>query len=165
MFACSCLRRNLLAKKKPRTQPVWGKQTDNKSFYDKGEVEWFPRPIHWSWKMVHDVNNTVMRMQLDGEMAEVEKFRELHTKWSQHPLKPMLGDAEPRFPRGIVKDKHCNYRKFKYRWHKANSPNTWKWLPTAGSSPYHREAPKMYPEYWRQRAASQKISQPQSVAR
>lgn len=130
-----------------------GKPGDNTPIYDniRGPVEWLPRPVRLPWSTVDEARDWMMRATLDGQTAEFDNIRELQRQWGQMPLRPVLGDVEPKFPRQVYKDNHQARRKFILRWHKANSPNVWQWLPRTGNAPEHRANVHEYPEYWGKR--------------
>ena len=126
------------------------KVSDNVPWFDKGPVEWIPRPVRLPWSTVDDVRNWMMRETLDGHTAEFHKIRELHREWSQHPKRPVLGDLEPKFPSFLYKRNHRAKSKFIYRWQKANSPNHWLWMPRdAAHQTLHRKLPAEFPENWK----------------
>ena len=128
-----------------------GRPSDNSPSYDKGPVEWLPRPVRLTWSTVDDLQQWMIRQTLDGKQEEFDKVRELQRQWHQHPQRPVLGDVEPRFPRMVYKDNHKAKRRFIIRWHRANSPNQWLWLPRTGNAPEHRARVEDYPEYWNKR--------------
>ena len=112
------------------------KAVDNTPLWDKGPVEWIPRPIRITYATIDELQQTIMRQTIDGKWDDINRVREAHRQWSQTPLKPVLGDVEPKFPRGVYKHSHLAHTRFKYRWHKANHPMQWGWLPKTGKSPH-----------------------------
>lgn len=125
------------------------KATDNTPVWDKGPVEWIPRPVRIPYATIDELQTAVMRQQLDGKWDDINRIREAHRQWGQTPLKPVLGDVEPKFPRGVYKNSHLVHARFKYRWHKANNPTQWAWLPKAGNSPHRWPMGGDYPENWK----------------
>lgn len=125
-----------------------GRPSDNSPVFDKGPVEWLPRPVRLTFSTIDAAREFIMRQTLDGKTEEVDKIRELQRQWHQHPQRPVLGDCEPKFPRMVYKDNHHARRRFIIRWHRANTPNQWLWLPRTGNAPEHRARLEDYPEYW-----------------
>ena len=108
------------------------KATDNTPITDNkvGPVEWIPRPVRMTYQTIYELQDIIMRQQLDGAYQDINRVRDMHRQWGGGmPMKPALGDVEPKFPRGVYKHGHIAHVRFKYRWHKANSPNHWAWLP------------------------------------
>ena len=135
---------------KARTVKRASRASDNTPLYDKGPVEWIPRPARLAVSTIDETTAWMMRQTLDGDMTEINKIRDLHREWSQMPKRPVLGDTEPRLPNGVYKDNHVARRRFLYRWHKGNSPNHWMWMPKSGFAPERRQHASDYPENWRQ---------------
>ena len=140
-----------------RHNKMRSKPSDNTPWYDKGLVEWIPRPVRITTSTLDDLRDWVMRQTLDGKVDEIQKVRDLHREWSHHPMRPVLGDVEPKLPKNIYKRNHRAYRLFKYRWHKANSPNNWAWLPRTGVPPHLRTHAVDYPENWKAMRDAQKL--------
>lgn len=134
------------------------KVSDNVPWYDKGPVEWIPRPVRLPYSTIDEAREWVMRQQLDGNHEPFNVMRKMMQEWSQHPKLPVLGDIEPKFPRGYFKRSHKIHQKFQYRWHKANSPNNWLWLPREGTDPLHWSSPVEYPENWKTLRDAYKVS-------
>ena len=128
-----------------------GRASDNTPLYDRGPVEWMPRPVRMPWSTIDETRDWMMRATLDGNTDEFDKLRDMQRTWHQHPARPVLGDVEPKFPKMVYKENHQARRKFIIRWHKANSPNQWLWLPRTGNAPEHRARNDEYPEYWNKR--------------
>lgn len=131
-------------KKRPKAGP-----SDNSAAVDRGPVEWLPRPVRLPYSTLDELRDWMMRSTLDNKYEDFNRFRDLQREWGQHPPRPMLGDAEPKFPKKVVKDNHKSRRRFLYRWHRANSPNQWLWLPKAGTVPERRSHAADYPEHWK----------------
>jgi hypothetical protein len=142
-------RRTILAQVPKRSKRAQAKPSDNTSAYDKGAVEWLPRPVRLTHTTIEGMQQLMMRQQLDAHYEEINKIRDLHRQWSQHPTRPVLGDVEPKFPRGVYKDAHQAKRRFVTRWHRANAPNNWLWMPRATHAPEHRATSSDYPEQWK----------------
>jgi hypothetical protein len=141
-FTRSILGRTKKAKRASRA-------SDNTPLYDKGPVEWIPRPARLPVTTIDAARNWMMRQTLDGDMTEINRLRDVHREWAQMPLRPVLGDVEPKLPLGVYKDNHIARRRFLYRWHKGNSPNHWMWLPKTGFAPERRQHASDYPENWK----------------
>uniref|UniRef100_A0A7S1L875 Uncharacterized protein n=1 Tax=Neobodo designis TaxID=312471 RepID=A0A7S1L875_NEODS len=137
--------RRFLDKHKSRRK----RPNDNNPDMNQGPVEWLPRPVRFTWAHVDELQQWSMRKQLDADYDELNKFRDFHREWSQHPTRPVLGDYEPKMPRKIYKDNHVARVRFLYRWHRANSPKHWLWLPRTGSAPERRAHASDYPENWK----------------
>lgn len=133
-----------------RLNKMRSKPSDNTAWYDKGPVEWLPRPVRLTYSHLDQLRDWMMRETLDGKTEEFNKIRDLHREWGQHPLMPVLGDVEPKFPRNLFKNNHRAKRRFLLRWQKANSPNNWMWLPRGSQvpTPPHRSNASQYPESW-----------------
>ncbi|CUF77766.1 Hypothetical protein, putative [Bodo saltans] len=134
-----------------RLNKMRSKASDNTAWYDKGPVEWLPRPVRLSYDTIDQLRDWMMRETLDGRTEEFIKAREIHREWSQHPKMPVLGDVEPRFPHNLFKMNHRAGKRFLVRWHKANSPNNWMWMPKPSQgavTPLHHSSPAHYPESW-----------------
>ncbi len=112
-------------------------------------VEWLPRPVRMSWGQLRELQDWSMRRQLENDYTDVNKMRDIQREWGQHPPRPVLGDTEPKMPRGVYKDNHVARVRFLYRWHRANSPNNWLWLPRTGRAPERRAHASDYPENWK----------------
>ena len=130
--------------KSRRTKP-----TDNNPDMTRGAVEWLPRPVRLTYSHVNELQEWSMRQQLDGDYTEINHMRNVQREWGQHPPRPMLGDAEPSLPKGIWKDNHIARTRFLIRWHRANSPNHWMWLPKTGAAPERRQHASDYSENWK----------------
>lgn len=141
-----------------RNNKMRSKVSDNVAWYDKGPVEWLPRPVRLTYDQIDQLRDWMMRETLDGKTEEFFKIRELHRDWAQHPKLPALGDVEPKFPKNLFKQNHRAKKRFLVRWHKANSPNNWMWLPRGSVSPtpLHWASAAQYPENWRTFAQSAK---------
>jgi hypothetical protein len=124
------------------------KQTDNTPFFDRGPVEWLPRPVRLDYDTLDEARDWMMRQTLDGQVEEFNTMRSLMKEWSQQSKRPILGEVEPRFPVGVVKRSHSAPRRFELRWAKANSPNNWLWMPRE-PSPLHWPTTSEYPENWK----------------
>eukprot|EP00759_Apiculatamorpha_spiralis_P052745 PhF_6_TR5998/c0_g1_i1/m.8653 len=114
-----------LAKKVTKARP-----SDSTPMYEL-DVEWLPRPSRLGYYHIDDAREWMMRETLDGTgTATFDHIRTLHKTWGGAPCLPALGDAEPKFPRGVYKYTHGAPKKFLTRWHKANHPNVWlnRWL-------------------------------------
>lgn len=134
-----------------RENKMRSKPSDNTAWYDKGPVEWLPRPVRLSYDTLDQLRDWMMRETLDGKTEEFVKVREINREWSQHPKMPVLGDVEPRFPHNLFKLNHRASKRFLLRWHKANSPNNWMWMPKPSqgvATPLHHSSPAQYPESW-----------------
>eukprot|EP00758_Cryptobia_borreli_P008964 Tbor_TRINITY_DN5431_c1_g3::TRINITY_DN5431_c1_g3_i1::g.24774::m.24774 len=128
------------------------KAGDNVAQYDKGPVEWIPRPVRLTYANLDDLRNWMMQETVQGKTDEFTKIRELHREWSQHPMRPVLGDVDPRLPKNLFKASHIARRRFLMRWHKANHPLHWGWLPKPSQgveTPLHRTLAAQFPENWR----------------
>lgn len=112
------------------------------------DVEWIPRPTWLAWYHVDDARKWMMRETLEGRTESFDHLRNLHRTWGGTPLVPCLGDAEPKFPRGIYKRSHTAPAKFLVRWHKANHPGIWlgKWLIPNAS--WHYMGRKTHPDHY-----------------
>lgn len=137
-----------------RNNKIRSKAGDNNPYYDRGPVEWIPRPVRLTYSTIDQVREWMIRETLDGKTAEFNNIRDLHRQWSQHPKRPVLGDVEPRFPKQVYKQAHRIRQKFLYRWHKANSPDHWMWMPKEPGA-LHRKTGADYPENWQALAAAQ----------
>lgn len=141
-FAAKPFRKSHLKKKLGDTAPQ----------FDKGPIEWLPRPVKLAYYHIDELRDWMMRETLDGKTDEFNKLRELQREWGQHPLRPVLGDVEPRLPKNLFKANHIARRRFLLRWHKANHPLNWAWLPrtaTHPETPLHRISPAQFPENWK----------------
>ena len=145
------LRNSIIFRGSTRRVVRKGRASDNTPAYDKGPVEWLPRPVRLSWTTVDETRDWMIRQTLDGKTEEFDKIRDIQRQWHQHPQRPVLGDVEPKFPRMVYKDNHSARRRFITRWHRANTPNQWLWLPRTGNADYHRARVEDYPEYWNKR--------------
>lgn len=125
------------------------KATDNTPDTTRGPVEWLPRPVRMTWQQLDELQQWSMRKQLDENYEDINKIRDYQREWGQHPPRPVLGDYEPKFPRRIFKDNHIARVRFMYRWHRANSPDNWLWLPRTGQSAERRAHRTDYPENWK----------------
>ena len=134
----------LLAKSKVRK----GRPSDNTPAWDKGPVEWLPRPVRMPYSTLDELRNWVTRAQLDQQYDELNKLRDTQRDWGRQPQRPVLGDYEPRFPKKVYKDNHIARRRFLFRWHRANTPLQWMWLPRAGNAERRAHAGD-YPENWK----------------
>lgn len=134
-----------------RENKMRSKPSDNVAWYDKGPVEWLPRPVRITYAQIDALRDWMMRETLDGKHEAFHHIRALHREWSQHPLLPVLGDVEPKFPLNLYKQNHRAKRRFLIRWHKANSPIHWLWAPRGSGvpTPLHYQNPIQYPEMWR----------------
>lgn len=137
-----------------RENKMRSKPSDNVAWYDKGPVEWLPRPVRLTYDQLDQLRDWMMKETIAGRAEEFNKIRHLHREWSQHPLMPVLGDVEPKFPLNLYKQNHRAKRRFLVRWHKANSPTYWMWMPRGPAvvTPLHRASPSQFPEQWRQLA-------------
>ncbi|KAH9598004.1 hypothetical protein LSM04_000554 [Trypanosoma melophagium] len=135
-----------------RNNKMRSKPSDNVAWYDKGPVEWLPRPVRLTASHNDQLRQWMMRATLDGNTDAIHAVRELHREWSQHPLMPVLGDVEPKFPLNLFKQNHKAKKRFLIRWHKANTPVNWLWMPRGPTvlTPLHRTNPAQYPENWKQ---------------
>lgn len=136
-----------------RANKMRSKPSDNVAWYDKGPVEWLPRPVRLTYDHLDGLRDWMMRETLNGgQSGEFARIRELHREWSQHPLMPVLGDVEPKFPLNLFKQNHRAKHRFLVRWHKANTPTNWMWMPRGPTvaTPLHRSSPQEFPENWRQ---------------
>ncbi|ORC91370.1 uncharacterized protein TM35_000063750 [Trypanosoma theileri] len=135
-----------------RNNKMRSKPSDNVAWYDKGPVEWLPRPVRLTPNHNDQLRQWMMRATLDGNTDAFQHIRELHREWSQHPLMPVLGDVEPKFPLNLFKQNHKAKKRFLIRWHKANTPVNWLWMPRGPTvlTPLHRTNPAQYPENWKQ---------------
>lgn len=134
-----------------RLNKMRSKPGDNVAWYDKGPVEWLPRPVRLTYGQLDELRDWMMRETLEVKTEEFHRARELHREWSQHPKMPVLGDVEPRFPKNLFKTNHRAKRRFLLRWHKANSPNNWMWMPRPSQgapTPLHHNSVAQYPESW-----------------
>nr|CCC95613.1 unnamed protein product [Trypanosoma congolense IL3000] len=102
-----------------RCNKMRSKPSDNVAWYDKGPVEWLPRPVRLTYDHLDQLQQWMMRATLDGRTEEFNYIRDLHREWSQHPLMPVLGDVEPKFPLNLFKQNHKAKKRFLVRWHKA----------------------------------------------
>ncbi|EPY37550.1 hypothetical protein AGDE_05671 [Angomonas deanei] len=147
-----------------RENKMRSKPSDNTALYDKGPVEWIPRPVRLTYAQLDQLRDFMMRETLhpnqninqnatnfhqnnnnNNTCSEVvTEIRRLHHEWSGHPLLPVLGDSEPRFPHNLYKQNHRARHRFIVRWHKANSPQHWLWLPRG------QAMERVWPESWRQ---------------
>lgn len=134
-----------------RENKMRSKPSDNVAWYDKGPVEWLPRPVRITYGQLDALRDWMMRETIDGKYEAFHHIRALHREWSQHPLLPVLGDVEPKFPLNLYKQNHRAKRRFLIRWHKANSPQHWLWAPRGAGvvTPLHYQNPVQYPEMWR----------------
>lgn len=143
-----------------RNNKMRSKPSDNVAWYDKGPVEWLPRPVRLTYEHLDQLRDWMMRETLSGSTTEFNRIRELHREWSQHPLMPVLGDVEPKFPLNLFKQNHRAKHRFLVRWHQANTPANWLWMPRGpataptadepASLPLHRSSPAQFPENWKQ---------------
>jgi hypothetical protein len=125
--------------------------TDNTPAFNKGPVEWMPRPVHITYGLIEELQDKVMRQQLDGDQSDINQARHFMQDWGQHPKKPMLGDQDPKLPKGVFKANHIAYRRFVYRFHKANPPEDWLWLPRGNAENTGRWMQVFeYPENWKE---------------
>ena len=133
-----------------RLNKLRSKPGDNVAWYDKGPVEWLPRPVRLTYDQLDQLRDWMMRETVDGRTEEFDKIRDLHREWAQHPRMPALGDVEPKFPKNLFKSNHRAKKRFLVRWHKANSPDHWKWLPrgSSGPTPLHYTSHSQFPEHW-----------------
>lgn len=147
-----------------RENKMRSKPSDNVAWYDKGPVEWLPRPVRITYGQLDSLREWMMRETLDGKHEAFHNIRGLHREWSQHPLLPVLGDVEPKFPLNLYKQNHRAKRRFLLRWHKANSPQHWLWAPRGSDAPtpLHWQSPSQFPELWKQQRTS--FSKPTSSA-
>lgn len=139
-----------------RSNKMRSKPSDNVAWYDKGPVEWLPRPVRITYLQLDALRDWMMKATIEGRHDSFDTIRSLQREWSQHPLMPVLGDVEPKFPLNLYKQNHRAKRRFLLRWHKANSPQHWLWAPRgpAVSSPLHWQTPSQYPENWKALAAA-----------
>ncbi|CCW69219.1 unnamed protein product [Phytomonas sp. Hart1] len=145
-----------------RDNKMRSKPSDNVAWYDKGPVEWLPRPVRLTHDHLDRLRAWMMRETLEGRTEAFDRIRALHREWSQHVLMPVLGDVEPRFPTNLFKQNHCAKRRFLVRWHKANTPEHWVWMPRGPAmvTPLHRSHPSQFPENWRQLTRQSNLSGP-----
>jgi hypothetical protein len=134
----------LVQRKKFRNKP-----SENTPAWDKGPVEWLPRPVRMPYQTLDELRDWVMRRTLDNNYDDINAFRNVQREWGQHPPRPVLGDFEPKFPKKVYKDNHVARKRFLYRWHRANSPMHWLWLPRTGQAPERRGHASDYPENWK----------------
>lgn len=146
-----------------RNNKMRSKPSDNVAWYDKGPVEWLPRPVRLTYDHLDQLRDWMMRTTLDGQTtAQFTPIREMQREWSQHPLMPVLGDVEPKFPLNLYKQNHRAKHRFLVRWHKANHPLNWHWMPrgVGVETPLHRTSPSQFPENWRQMVNKRLASSP-----
>eukprot|EP00796_Vickermania_ingenoplastis_P008099 gene8099-5635_t len=135
-----------------RENKMRSKPSDNVAWYDKGPVEWLPRPVRITYRQLDELRDWMMKDTLQGKTESFHTIRAMHREWSQHPLMPVLGDVEPKFPLNLYKQNHRAKRRFLLRWHKANSPQHWLWCPRGPgvATPLHYQSPSQFPEHWEQ---------------
>lgn len=129
------------------------KAGDTTPQFDKGPVEWMPRPVKLSYQHIDELRDWMMRETIDGRNDHFHKVKELQREWSQHPLRPVLGDVEPKLPKGLFKKNHVAKSRFLLRWHKANHPLHWMWMPrpsTGALTPLHYDSPAKYADNWKE---------------